>query len=115
MKHLIAALAILATSLNAAAQTATPPCWPKQLGSTGSDFKQGTTPDGRWVAWTCTVSGAPRIYSAWAVTDYELVHPVTTGMTPIKTAQAYWRANTASSSTDPRLARLRAAAEASFR
>ena len=95
-------------------QATTPPCWPRQLGSTGSDFKRGETADGRWVGWTCQVNGAPKVFGAVAVAGYEIQHPDITGLSPTKAATAYWRANTIDTA-DPRLTRLRADMHAALR
>lgn len=109
MKHLILGLALIAGT----AQAAPPPCWPKQLGSTGSDYKRGTTPDGQWLAWTCTARGRTTVHGPLAVTGYEIKHPDVTGLTPMRTARAYWDANVADDN-DPRIVRLRTAAREAF-
>lgn len=70
-----------------------PPCYPKQLGSTGSNFKQGATDTVRWVAWTCTSKTKVTLIVYSAPKAYELVHPNTDGLKPIKTAEAYLAAN----------------------
>lgn len=107
---LVAAAAFGVTVVHAAEKA--PPCWPKQLGSTGSSFRTGSTPDGRWVAWTCVVSGKQQVYGVWAVSSYEIVHPDTTGMTPIKTAGAYWTANVGNTTLGSEFALQRLRAEA---
>ena len=111
MKLLFALLFIICGPC-AAAESA-PPCWPKQLGSTGSDFKQGQTSVGRWIGWTCTKGGVKTVYGAYALNSYVPVHPNVDGMTPTKAAQAYWAANV--KSKDPQLASVRAAMEAAFK
>jgi hypothetical protein len=105
MKRFLA-LAILVASF--AATAAEPPCWPRQLGSTGSDFKQGATPDGQWMGWTCEVDGKPQVFGMYALAEYKVKHPDVTGLSPSKAASAYWTANVTADS-DPRLIRLRAA------
>ena len=95
------------------AHAAPPPCWPKQLGSTGSDFKSGSTPDGRWIGWTCTERGIKKVHGVVALHGYEIKHPDVRGMTPIKTAQAYYAANVQSG--DPRLLPLQQAMQDAFK
>ncbi len=110
MKAIIALFLIV---LGAFAHAAPPPCWPRQLGSTGSDFKKGATPDGRWIGWTCVVKGVPKVFGAVALNSYEIKHPDVTGMTPIKTAQAYWAANVQTG--NPKLLPIQDAMEAAFK
>lgn len=112
MKH-FRTLAVFAALLCGVAAHAAPPCWPRQLGSTGSDFKRGTTADGNWVAWTCTARGVTATYGAWAVHDYVVQHPDVTGLTPTRAARAYWDANV-NTAPDARIDRLKAAARAAF-
>jgi hypothetical protein len=70
-----------------------PPCWPKQMGSTGSNFKQGETPLGYWIGWTCQIKGAPSLFGFMWKKDYAIRHPDVKGMTPIQTAKAYYALN----------------------
>jgi len=70
-----------------------PPVMPAQLGSTGSAFKAGSAHEGVWLAWRYTVNGVGHQYTLCATHDYQVIHPDTTGMTPIRTARAYWTAN----------------------
>ncbi len=118
-RSLIATFALLLAGIATAACAAdpvppAPPCWPKQLGSTGSDFKQGETADGRWIGWTCLVKGKPTVFGVVAVADYRIQHPDVAGMTPTKAAAAYWKAN-ATSAQDERLTRLRAELHGAFK
>lgn len=111
--RIIAALSLL---IACAPAHAAPPCWPKQIGSTGSDYKIGQTADGKWLAWTCVVKGKPEVFAVWAVSGWtsdNMTTPNTTGLTPVKAARAFWDANVRPSN-DPRHARLFANARASF-
>jgi hypothetical protein len=96
-----------------ASAQALPPCWPKQIGSTGSSFKRGADGNGHWLGWTCTTKGVTTTYGVFALNTYSIKHPVIEGMTASKAAQAYWKANVTASS-DPKLIALRAKMEASF-
>lgn len=79
---------------SAEAQTApVPPCWPKQIGGTGTAAKVVRNTDGEAAAWTCTVKTVVKPYAAFRLYSYTLVDPDTTGMTAIGTAKAYWLAN----------------------
>jgi len=91
-----------------------PPCWPRQLGSTGSDFKRGEDDTGQWLGWTCTKNGVKSVYGVFALKGYKIVDPDITGMTPTKAAQAYWKANIIPS-TDPKMLALKAKMEAAFK
>lgn len=104
MKKLILSIALAGASSAYAAEP--PPCWPTQIGGAGLGFKTGATPDGKWAAWTCVVKGKREPFGVWAATDYQIVHPDTTGMTPAKTAAAYWKANVVDANTEA-LQRLR--------
>lgn len=107
------ALGLLLLAPAAHAQSAMPPCWPKQLGSTGSSYRTGTTVDGRWVSWVCIVKGRQQVFGFWGTSAFRITHPDTTGLTTIKTAVAYWNANVGNSDTAA-LQRLRAASRAAF-
>jgi hypothetical protein len=81
-----------------------PPVFPAQIGSSGSVFKAGQVAEGKWLAWSHTIGGETRYYAVCARHDYVIVHPDTTGMTPIRTARAYWAANVVlDCKTDPAL------------
>lgn len=70
-----------------------PPCYPHQLGSTGSGFKRGSTDTHRWIAWTCTTKTKTTLVVYSAPKSYEIIDPDTSQMTPIKAAEAYILAN----------------------
>ncbi len=109
MKNAFFILLFLIFGPQAWAQTAppVPPVMPAQLGSSGSAFKAGYTDAGRWLAWRHTVSGVTTVYVVCAAYDYEIQHPDTTGMTPIRAARAYWLANVdRDCRTDPALRSL---------
>lgn len=105
MRFLVLSLALLCGSAQA---VDLPPCWPRQVGSTGSDYRIGETPDGTWLGWTCAVAGQQKPYGVWAVHDYKLIHPAVIGFTPIHTARTYFQFNV-TNPADIRMVRLRAA------
>lgn len=109
----ISALLLGGALIGAVAKAAPPPCWPKQLGSTGSDFKRGETTDAQWLGWTCIVKGSPQVFGIVALKSYTIVHPDISGMTPTKAAAAYYAANV-TETNDPRLGEARAAMKAAF-
>lgn len=74
-------------------QSPFPPCWPKQTGSTGSDYKRGVVAGVQWLGWTCQVNGQPRLYGYVWRRDYVLLEPEVLPSTPIATLRAYWAAN----------------------
>lgn len=85
---------LLVMALATVSAHAAPPCWPKQIGGTGSDVKMGKTKDGTWYAWTCQTNGVRHIYGIVQLKGHKLQHPdVIEGLTPAQLAQAYWDAN----------------------
>lgn len=103
--------------LTCAHAQAAPPCWPKQIGGTGSDYKTGDTADGTWLGWTCTAKGHTGAVGVWAVKGWgipNMTRPDTKGLTGVKAAKAFWEANVRPSN-DPRHARLYENMLASFR
>lgn len=111
MKSLYVA-ALLSLSMPAQAVDL-PPCYPHQLGSTGSDFKRGETAEAEWLGWTCTRAGKETVYGVVSLKTYTIVHPDVTGLSPTKAAAAYWAANVTDVS-DPRLSEARVAMKAAF-
>jgi len=105
MRAFLLSLALLCGAAHAADL---PPCWPKQLGSTGSSYRVGNTEDGNWIGWICVVNGVQKPFGVWAMHEYQVIHPITTGLTTIQTARAYFQANV-TNPDDPRMERLRAA------
>ena len=92
----LASILFLGSSPTEAQIQPTPPCWPKQIGSTGSFYKTGETETTRWVGWTCTSrGGVSRIYGVVALKGYQIIHPSNTlqTSTPISTVRAYWALN----------------------
>jgi hypothetical protein len=106
---LLAAAILLGTNLAHAADPAMPPCLPSQVGGSGVGLKTGETPDGRWLAWNCIVNGQLQPFGVWGATDYQVVHPATTGLSFGQTAAAYWSANVRADGTDA-MRRLRTTA-----
>lgn len=112
MKAIVLVLALFCGSVYAA-----PPCWPKQIGGTGSDYKFGQTVDGKWIGWTCQVNSKPMVFAVWATpgwTTDNMTVPNTVGLSGVKTARAFWEANVRPSN-DPRHKRLYENALANFR
>lgn len=107
---LFSLIAGLIITSEAKAQTK-PSCWPHQAGSTGSSYKRGETDTLRWIAWTCTTKTKTVLYVYSAPKAYEVIHPDTSGMTAIKTVEAYFVANV-KTAADPQAV---AAAQAAFK
>lgn len=93
MKILFALLLIILGPCAQAQAIKKPPCWPKELDSTGSAWKTGSTKDARWLGWTCRVAGVPKVFGIVVLKDYELKHPIEQGLSTVKTAEAYWALN----------------------
>jgi hypothetical protein len=88
-----ALIGAFATFPAAAQGTPFPPCWPAQIGGTGTDAKIVRNADGEAAAWKCTVKGKTEPYVAFRLYGAELVDPSSAGLTSIGSARAYWAAN----------------------
>ena len=85
-------LLLIVIGPQAVAQTSLP-CLPKQWGSTGSDYMRGSVDGYGWLGWTCTVSGAPKVYGFVWEPNYVLKHPDASGSTPNQLFRAYYALN----------------------
>lgn len=90
---------------------ALPPCWPSNLGGSGTAVVSIATASGQAMGWWCVADGQPRRWGITWLQSYRLRHPErVSGSTPAQVAEAYWRENvTHTNSRTPEMLALSAA------
>lgn len=90
LSRLIAGLcAGLFVTLAASAQAA-PPCWPANVGGSGSQWLYSHNDKGQWIGWWCP-DGRP--YGAVALRSYSIKHPSGPHASASDMLSAYWALN----------------------
>lgn len=88
MKRLLLILLLLCGTAHAA-----PPCWPSDVGGSGTVAVSGGDDTGQWVGWWCPDG---QRYGVAAITGYALKHPPGPHASVAAMLSAYWALNVTS-------------------